>query len=373
MTSLGWIAPVVFDKLKGRQIGMDKFRIDSHKLIFHPRRVSDWLEGRLIYPIYAEIALARACNHRCVFCSMDFMGYRPVFLDADLLKTRIAEMARLGIKSVMYAGEGEPLIHPRVAEIVKHTKSVGIDTAITTNGVLLRPGLSEELLPHVSWIKVSINAGSPQTYARIHRTKAADFETVLRNMAHAARFKARRGLKTALGMQMVLLPENRREAVALARRAKDAGMDYLVIKPYSQHPLSKTRKYGRVSYVRDYRLAERLAALNDGSFHVVFRSDTMQRWDAKAKGYDKCHGLPFWTYIDASGDVWGCSRFIGDKNFLYGNIRHRRFREIWEGAARLRSLRRAFDMRQCNFNCRLEEINRYLWSLKHAPEHVNFI
>jgi len=352
---------------------MDKYRIDSHKLFFHPRRVTDWLEGRDIYPIYAEIALARACNHRCVFCSMDFMGYKPVLLDASVLKKRLTEMARLGLKSVMYAGEGEPLIHPKAADVIRHSRRAGLDVALTTNGVLLRPELCEQILADMSWIKVSINAGTARNYARIHRTKPADFETVFRNMACAARLKSRRNLKTALGMQMILLPENRAEAETLARRAKAAGLDYLVIKPYSQHPQSRTRAYRGVSYARDYALSERLARLNDERFHVVFRAETMRRWDAKAKGYGQCYGLPFWTYIDAAGDVWGCSRFLNNPKFLYGNILRSGFRAIWRGPTRRRCLRREIDLKLCSFNCRLDEINRYLWNLKHPPAHVNFI
>jgi len=352
---------------------MDKYLIDSHKLLYHPRRVSDWLAGKTVYPIYAEIALTRVCNHRCVFCSMDFLGYRPLFLDAGVLCRRLSEMGRLGLKSVMYAGEGEPLLHKEAARIIRQTRRAGLDVAITTNGVFLRPELCDRILADVSWIKVSINAGTPGTYARIHRTKPADFETVFRNMAHAARLKRRLGLHTALGMQTVLLPENRAEVETLARRAKTAGLDYLVVKPYSQHPLSRTRLYRGVNYRRDYSLSERLSRLNDARFNVVFRLETMQRWDAKAKGYSCCYGLPFWTYVDAAGDVWGCSRFIGDKSFLYGNLLRSSFRSIWKGAPRLRSLRRRVDLRRCNFNCRLDEVNRYLWRLRHPPEHVNFI
>ncbi|MDD5656191.1 MAG: radical SAM protein [Elusimicrobia bacterium] len=352
---------------------MDKFGIDGHKLHLHPGRVEAWLSGRGIYPIYAEIALARACNHRCVFCSMDFVGYAPLFLDDGVLRARLTELRRLGLKSVMYAGEGEPLLNRQAARIIRHSRRVGLDVALTTNGVLLRPDLCRRILADLSWVKVSINAGTAATYARVHRAKPADFDAVLSNLAYAARYKKSRGLKTALGMQMVLLPENRREVLALARRAKAAGMDYLVVKPYSQHPLSRTRRFQDIRYERDYALAERLERLNDGRFHVVFRRETMRRWDEKAKGYGRCLGLPFWTYIDAAGDVWGCSRFLGDKDFLYGNILKSGFRAIWEGRARRRSLRREVELRRCNFNCRLDEINRYLWLLKHPPEHVNFI
>ena len=55
----------------------DKIRMDSHKLIFHPERICAWLNGEKIYPIEVEIAPSGACNHRCVFCALDYIGYKP--------------------------------------------------------------------------------------------------------------------------------------------------------------------------------------------------------------------------------------------------------------------------------------------------------
>ena len=41
----------------------DKYKIDSHKLIYHPTRVSQWYEAKddwnklkVVYPIYVEIS-----------------------------------------------------------------------------------------------------------------------------------------------------------------------------------------------------------------------------------------------------------------------------------------------------------------------------
>jgi len=112
----------------------DEFRIDSHKLIFHPLRVSKWLSGEKIYPIYAELSPSGACNHRCTFCALDYMEYKPRFLDTALLKERLTEMGRLGLRSIMYGGEGEPFLHKDIGDIIVHTKRSGIDVGITTNG-----------------------------------------------------------------------------------------------------------------------------------------------------------------------------------------------------------------------------------------------
>ncbi len=355
---------------------MDKYRIDSHKLIYHVDRVSAWLSGRLIYPIYTEIATAGTCNHRCTYCALDYMGYQHRFLDKTVLMDRLREMAGLGVRSVMFAGEGEPLLHKDIAEIINHTKDVGIDVAITTNGVVLTPGLSRRILRSVTWIKVSINGGTPETYSRIHRCNPEDFDRVIHNIAEAVRFKRQNNIPCTIGMQIVLLPENCGEVTTLAERARAIGVDYLVVKPYSQHHLSHTTLYKDFRYSDYLHLGEELRRFNSADFQVIFRERTMKKWDDGRRNYERCLALPFWAYIDAGGCVWGCSAYLGDERFLYGNIYENTFKEIWEGERRLRSLRwveNELDTSNCRVNCRMDEINRYLWELRHPSEHVNFI
>lgn len=355
---------------------MDKYRIDSHKLLYHVSRVSDWLKGETIYPIYMEISPSGACNHRCSYCALDFMEYKERYLDTGILKKRLSEMGKLGLKSVMFAGEGEPLLHKDIAEIIVHTKKSGIDIGITTNGSCLNESLAEEMLADVEWIKVSINGATKDTYAKIHRSRPDAFKTVIENMIYAAKIRIANGYKCALGMQLLLLPENQHETVLLAELARDIGMDYLVIKPYSQHPLSKTGRYESIKYNEYLNLEDELKKFNTKDFNVIFRTQTMKKWDEAGRNYKRCIALPFWSYIDAGGNVWGCSVYLGDDRFYYGNIYESSFQEIWEGERRLKSLswvEQKYDAGRCRINCRMDEINRYLWELKHPSAHVNFI
>jgi MoaA/NifB/PqqE/SkfB family radical SAM enzyme len=354
----------------------DEFRIDSHKLLFHPREIARWLDGGIVYPIYMEISPSGACNHRCTFCALDFMGYQPRFLDFDILKERLTELGRLGLKSLMLGGEGEPLLHRDCAEIVTHARKSGIDVALTTNGVLLNRSFCEQALGSMSWIKVSIDAGTSGTYARIHRTKEADFATVMDNLSAAVRIAGELNSSCVIGAQMLLFPENAGEVDLLAKLCRDAGLKYLVIKPYSQHGRSLTREYEGVDYGPFLAMQERLAPFNTSSFSVIFRAGTMRKAGAGVRGYDRCRALPFWSYIDSGGDVWGCSAWLGDDRFRYGNINEQSIEEIWNGARRRESLafvEGCLDPEACRVNCRMDEVNRYLWELTHPSAHVNFI
>ncbi len=355
---------------------MDKYKIDSHKLIYHVGRVNDWLEGKVIYPVYMEVSPSGACNHRCVYCALDFMEYQARYLNTGRFKETLSELGELGLKSIMYAGEGEPLLHKDLPEIVHHTANSDISIAITTNAVLLKPERAERILPWTEWIKVSINAGTRETYAKIHRTREDDFDKVIENMVCAVRLREKGGYKCVLGGQILLLPENHEEVVELARKLRDIGLDYLVVKPYSQHPQSLTQKYENIRYSEYLHLAEELKRMESDDFSVVFRIRAMQKWDDAERNYERCLALPFWSYIDAGGNVWGCSMYLGDERFSYGNVYDSTFREIWEGQRRLDSLRwveNEMDISECRVNCRMDEINRYLWELRCPVEHVNFI
>lgn len=365
----------------------DRYAIDSHKLIYHPRRVAayldatdDWEKARGVYPLYVEISPVGACNHRCTFCAVDYIGYKATRLSTEVVERTLAEMGRLGVKSVMFAGEGEPMLHKEIDRMVLAAARAGIDTAMTTNATVLPDAFIEHALPHMSWIKASVNAGTASTYARIHRTKERDFELALTNLKRLAQARRERNLHCVLGAQILLLPENAGEVETLARICRDEiGLDYLVVKPYSQHLYSHTRLYESMTY-QDYEgLADRLAALNTDAFNVVYRGNTMKKHDAgETARYSQCSATPFfWAYVMATGAVYGCSAHLLDDRFDYGNLNEMSFRDIWEGEKRKANfhyVRDGLDIRQCRVNCRMDEVNRYLDRLRqHKVPHVNFI
>jgi MoaA/NifB/PqqE/SkfB family radical SAM enzyme len=393
----------------------DRYRIDSEKMSLHPRRVAEWLEAKDdwgkakdVFPMYVEVSPVGYCNHECTFCGVDYMLDRPdkPQLEPEVMKALLGDMGKNGVLSVMFAGAGEPLLYKPLADAILHADAVGIDTAITTNGVLLTEAFCKKafLAKRLRWIKVSINAGDAETYAAIHRTKPEDFEKVLRNLEAAVKIRRELGSACTLGAQMVALPEttgtsrdrplvrqtfpsNLASAEPLAKRLRDAGLDYLVVKPYSQHLMSeRTRIYEATHYADAESWARALESHSTGSFNVVVRYRTMQSLEAGSRGYDKCHATPFhWAYVEADGEVWGCSAYLGrrengveygDDRFRYGNVNEQSFGEIWRGERRKASweyVRSGLDISECRVNCRMHHVNLYLEQVAHPGPHASFI
>jgi len=361
----------------------DRYAIDYHKIIFHPEKLFAWLkaqnswkEVRKVYPIYVEISTSGFCNHRCRFCAFDYLGYEGGFANFKNLKRAIRDMAKGGVKSINFSGEGEPLLYPRIKEIIKYTKSLGIDVALTTNGTFLKEELLKDILPLLTWIKVSIDAATSRTHLKIHRPKVQDFDIIINNLKKAVKIKRATNARCTLGGQMLLLPDNHREALILAKKLKEIGFDYLIIKPYSQHKKSINREYENLSYNKYFYLRNELEKLNSNKFQVIFRENPMKKLKEK-RSYEICHAVPFfWAHITTNGDVYSCGNFIGDKRFNLGNYNKKSFKEIWEGEKRKKHwkfIQTKFNVNQCRKNCRVDEINRYLEKLINPPEHVNFI
>lgn len=361
----------------------DKYNIDSHKLIYHPTRVSKWIESKdwekqkSIYPIYVEITPIGSCNHRCTFCSVDYIGYKSIKQDEKVLEERIREMSKLGIRSIMFAGEGEPTLYKPLPNILDVCSEVGIDTSLTTNAVAMNEKTIDNYLKNCTWIKVSINAGTKESYSKIHQTKEEDFEKVVKNLTLAAKIKKEKNYSCTVGSQMLLLPENKDTAINLAITMREAGVDYLVIKPYTQSLYGTSRIYEGLTYENMMDLEKELKKIETKNFKIVFRANTMKKLEEEKQPYDKCYSTPyFWSYIMADGSVYGCSAYLGNEKFNYGNINTQSFKEIWEGEKRKKAIsfiKNDLDISMCRKNCRMDEVNRYLWNLKHPNPHVNFI
>ena len=351
----------------------ENIRMDSHKLIYHPETVARWLKGENIYPIEVEISPSGSCNHRCVFCAVDYIGYQPSFLDKDIILQNISQMSKKGLRSVICSGEGEPLLNKNMPDIANGIKQCGVDVAMSTNGVLFKREIADDCLGAFTWIRFRVASMEEKSYDKIQRGKAGDLDRVKANLSDAVKIKRDKSHKTTLGVQCLLLPENMPYLPDMAKQLREIGVDYLTIKPYSQHLHSENTF--SIDYEAMLELEQDIKKYATDNFAVYFRANAMKKMHHE-KCYNQCYGLPFMTHIDASGNVWPCVAHIGTEEFCYGNIYNETFEQIWEGNKRREVIQKlnTLDINMvCREACRLDEINQYLNELKHPGEHVNFI
>ena len=349
-----------------------KVDVDNHKLIYHPDRVTEWYKTGDCFPIYVEIGVTNRCNHKCIFCALDWFDKKPLDISSDIIMRALREMAECGVKSVMFAGDGEPLLHKDICEIITYARQQGLDVALATNGVFFDKNKLENTLSSLSWIRYSVDAGTAAMHKKIHCGGSNDFSKILKNIRDAVQIKRRDNLTIVIGVQFLMIPDNINEVEQFVNAFKEIGIDNVQIKPYSQHPLSKNRY--SIDYDKFQEIEELIRPYESSDFQVIFRSATSYRLMTKRR-YNECYGLPFYTLIEADGSVIPCNLFHSNPDFRYGNLNTQSFYDIWTGEPRKHILQKLTKntIEHCRDGCRLDAINRYLWQLKNPHPHVNFI
>jgi len=344
--------------------------IDNHKLMYHPDRIAEWKETGDCFPIYAEIGLTNKCNHDCIFCGLDFLDKnRTDFIDTKVLCSVLKDMGKNGVKSLMFAGEGESTLHKDIGLFTKTAKQSGMDVSITTNGVPFIRTKIEECMPHLDWIRFSLDAENSKDYAIIHGTTEDDFDKVINNIRDTVKFRNENSLDVNIAVQCVLIPKNFLTIEKLVKKMKKIGVDNIQIKPYMSHPLSKNNF--KMSQKKYKELSEVLKKYNTENFKVMFRHETMKRTVSDIS-YNTCHGLSMMTLIDAKGNIVPCNLYL---NKIMGNIYKKSFSELWKGKQRKKILAELnkIGTTDCRKSCRLDVCNKYLDRVKHPTKGDNFI
>jgi MoaA/NifB/PqqE/SkfB family radical SAM enzyme len=361
----------------------DKFRMDGHKLYWHLDRVQDWLQGRRIAPIHIDVGLSKGCNIRCEYCFGALQGNlgaagAEIFFPREALLDYVKEAAQLGVRSLAFIGEAEPLINPHVYDAIRAGRQAGLDLALGTNGILLDTAeKGAQALSQLSWIRFNISAASDAAYRRVHGS--TQFQTAIENIGFCVATKKQKGLPVTVGLQMVLTPSNVDQVVPLAKLGRELGVDYLVVKQCSDtvaNDLGVFQKLGEYAgYADVLKAAEGLGT--DGYAVIVKWLKIANRG---GRNYARCLGAPFLLYSSGDGKLYPCGmcfdpRLGMEEEYRMGDLTRQSFREIlhsqryWEVVEKVSRI----DVSRCYSNCRTHAINEFAWMLKHPPEHVNFI
>lgn len=354
---------------------MKSYQFEGHKLIYHSDRVNAFLDTGDCYPLYMEISPVGNCNHRCIFCAYDYIGYPDRKLKTGRMLTLIDELADIGLRSILFAGEGEPLLHPDLTTFVQHARQRGIDTAIFTNGQLLSKELAQALLPALTFIRFSFNGGSGANYSAVHSVKPKVFDIVVRNIRESVEIRDKYDLATDIGAQFVLLPENMKYLLRGIETLKQCGIDYVAVKPFMQRESQSYRMPNQFTLEAAAVLFEEAEKFSDNTFKVVIRKETFQ--DYGVRHYNHCYGTPFISVLNSAGLISACLAYWERDGFSFGSIYEGGFSEIWHSNRRAeikRHLECQINPHDCPPNCRPNAINEFLWDLRHPKvKHINFI
>ena len=121
-----------------------------------------------VFPIYA-------CNFRCSYCvhSLREDEHPKVctekVMDFSLYQKFIDDLAEFPVplKVLHFAGLGEPLLHPRIADMVRYAKekNVAQTVDIVSNGALLKDGLEDDLVrAGLDKIRISLQGLTSRMY-----------------------------------------------------------------------------------------------------------------------------------------------------------------------------------------------------------------
>ncbi len=343
--------------------------------------------------VYVE--LTTRCNLACRTCVRNAwdepLGQMSLALFRDLIQgLREAAKPPPGAPplTLVFAGYGEPTVHPDLLEILRLSKDLGARVEIVTNGTRVDAELARGLIDlGVDRVWYSVDAVTPERYAAIRRGgHLAEVSDHIRQLYHE-RLRARQILPE-IGLAFVAMRSNVGELpglyrLAMAVHASDVQVTNLL--PHTPDMLDEIlyrRSIGMGRYSRSHEVPRVHLPRMDfdettGSalLSLLGHADNLDLAGADpATQSDYC---PFVqggaTAIRWDGEVSPCtpllhahpvfvaSRWKQVKHASYGNVAERPLADIWnaEPYAAFRRKVQAFDFAPCVFcgGCELDESN----------------
>lgn len=307
--------------------------LDSHKLSYHYDRLEKWFNGERVAPVSVDMALTRACGAMCSFCyaMVQEPQERQNIKDKQALNL-LDDFKDVGVKAVSLISDGESTLSKAYVPFIQHASNIGIDVGNATNAWEWEAEKVDQVLEHLTWVRFTVAAGTPEGYAKImfkDSTHTEVFDRAMKHIKYAVDLKRKKNLKVTLGIQMVLMPEFKDEILPFAKLAVDLGVDYGVIKHCSDD------EFGSLGV--DYSQYESLyGLLNQAEMLSNEKTKIIVKWDKiKNKGkptYKRFYGPQFLLQISGSGLVAPSGMFFNARysKFHIGNFVDERFKDIFK-------------------------------------------
>lgn len=256
------------------------------------RMIADGLRDTS-HPVLAHLIPIRRCNLACTYCNEfdDFSDPVPL----DELRRRVDHLARLRLSILTISG-GEPLLHPELDELIRHTRDHGIIASLITNGYLLVEDRIKRLNDAgLEYLQISIDNVQPDDTSK-KSLKVLDKKLEL--LAQHATFDV--NINSVVGAAV----SNPDDAYRISLRSHELGFTSTVgiihdgsgqLRALSEHERSiidKIKALGKRSYSRFDGFQDKIAAgqTNDwrcraGGRYLYICEDGLVHYCSQQRGY----------------------------------------------------------------------------------------
>ncbi len=187
------------------------------------------------FPPMVVVSIVNICNLRCIHCHYPLYiknpAYRPHMMEWNVWKQICDEMKDYPWSILNLGTDGEPLIHKQFLEMTQYAKGVGIyPITITTNGLLLKPRLSEAIVKEglLDVINISLDALDGETYRHI---RGGNYDEVLDNIDHLIDLRQRFNPGIKIQVNIIDQPEVRFKIEAFVEHWR-ARVDHVMVRTY---------------------------------------------------------------------------------------------------------------------------------------------
>ena len=295
-----------------------------------------------------QIEVTSRCNLKCVMCPVTVLAERWVQRDLPWDTFERVAQAFDRVQWVYLQGWGEPMLHPRLYDMIARAKRAGCRVGFTTNGTRLTRANGERLLElGLDLMAVSIAGANAATHEAIRA--GSDFGKLIANVKNFIELKREtRSSAPKLEIFYLMTPGNLAELPQAVELAAELGADELVATnlDYVINPsLDALRAYSSSPPARAGRDALDEAAAAARRAGIAFRPYRLQFREMAVCDLNPLKIL----YIGSDGSVSPCvytsvagpaemprvfeGRSLESPVVSFGNVNERPLMEIWENAA----------------------------------------
>lgn len=267
----------------------------------------------------------------------------------------IDDCAAIGVKGLQFTGGGEPTMHPDHLELFGRAQRLGIATALVTNGVNLDP--THPAVRAMSWIRVSVDAGTAETYARTRGVSAKHWPVVWKKVAELAEH-----CTGTVSVGFVVTPENFRELPAAAELAQAAGVAN--VRVGAVFSAEGVGHYGRG--LSEIRAVIAHAKERFGNLIVDLFDRRIADLEAGSPDEALCGYQHLSTYIGGDLGVYRCCNTAYTRAGKVADLHDRRFADLFGQPVE------PFDATSCRF-CQFRGQNKVIAATQHKPTHAEFV